>query len=32
MRFLDRFSRGQFSQICTEAYRGAVRAKPKRAH
>jgi len=32
MRFLDRFSRGQFSHICTEAYRGAVRAKPKRAH
>jgi hypothetical protein len=32
MRFLDRFSRSQFSPTRIEAYRGAARAKPKRAH
>jgi hypothetical protein len=32
MHFLERFTRGQFSFTRTEAYRGAARAKPKRAH
>jgi hypothetical protein len=32
MHFLERFTRGQFSLTGTKAYRGAARAKPKRAY